>query len=590
MKFNLFNRLYVLGLILSLMGAAIVVQIIRVQTDPTIGDVIVESNTSKYEIDSSIVTPERGSIYDSSGHLLAGNRIAYEVGIYLVSVDDANEAQFIASTLAGVMGLDYNYIMERVSIPYVAGESEYAVILDPVDADVVAKLEAEIKRLSDTGNNSLSGVAWTEHLVRNYPEGSLASNILGWFPYRDAVNGRAELGVEGYYNDTLAGSPEKVELPRNPYDIQTYREVPPGASLILTINREVQAAMEELIDQAVESSKSKGGTILVMDPKTGEIIAMANSERMDINKYWEFDQHITEPTAFNRSITRLYEPGSVFKVLTMSIGLDTGTVTPESTYYDSGWFDTGGSPIHNWDGTVWGEQNMTGCMQHSINTCLAYVATEVGTSKYYEYLQKFGIGKLSNIDLGGEAWYPLAVPGDEFWSDSNLGRNAFGQSVSVSVVQLASAISSVANDGKMMAPHVVKAVVDQGVQYDTPLRVVSQPIKAETAHTLSDMLAVSLEEEASNALVDGYRVAGKTGTADIAIPGQGYTGELTNASFVGWGPVDDPKFLIYVWLEEPRTDKWGSVIAAPVFSEAFKTVAQLMNLPPDDIRKQTVSK
>jgi cell division protein FtsI/penicillin-binding protein 2 len=179
--------------------------------------------------------------------------------------------------------------------------------------------------------------------------------------------------------------------------------------------------------------------------------------------------------------------------------------------------------------------------------------------------------------------YPLSVPGDPTWYTVNLATNSFGQGLAVTPIQLITAISSIANDGKMMAPHILKAYIQDGVQYDTKPQVLGQPISAETAHTLTEMLATSLEQEASDALVEGIRVAGKTGTAEIAVNGM-YTSNLTNASFVGWGPTSDPKFIVYIWLEKPRTSIWGSVVAAPVFRDVVKELVVLMDIPLENVQ------
>jgi cell division protein FtsI/penicillin-binding protein 2 len=169
------------------------------------------------------------------------------------------------------------------------------------------------------------------------------------------------------------------------------------------------------------------------------------------------------------------------------------------------------------------------------------------------------------------------------WYTINLATNSFGQGVAVTPIQLLMAASAIANDGKMVAPHLLKAYIQDGQQYNTASQYVGMPITAETARTLTDMLATSLEEEASDALVEGYRVAGKTGTAEIAVNGQ-YSSNQTNASFVGWGPVDDPKFIVYVWLEKPKSSIWGSIVAAPVFRDVVQEIVVLMNIPPDDVR------
>jgi cell division protein FtsI/penicillin-binding protein 2 len=201
-------------------------------------------------------------------------------------------------------------------------------------------------------------------------------------------------------------------------------------------------------------------------------------------------------------------------------------------------------------------------------------------------LQHFGIGHLTGIDLSGEVNWPLSVAGDPNWYPVNLGTNSFGQGVATTPIQMITAISAVANNqGKMMAPRVLKSVIQDGEQYNNPPQVIGSPISAQTAQTETAMLSQSLEKESSVALVDGYRVAGKTGTAEIPGPG-GYLTDLTNASFVGWGPVDDPRFLVYVWLEKPTSSPWGSVVAAPVFSEIVKNLVVLIDLPPDAVRQE----
>jgi cell division protein FtsI/penicillin-binding protein 2 len=177
----------------------------------------------------------------------------------------------------------------------------------------------------------------------------------------------------------------------------------------------------------------------------------------------------------------------------------------------------------------------------------------------------------------------LKSPGDSDWYDADLGTNAFGQGVSVTPLQLAAATSAVANDGKVMTPHIVRSIISKGYQYDLEPTVMARPIKPETAHTLSSILETSLVGESSDALVPGYSVAGKTGTAEIPTP-FGYTSSQTNASFVGWGPVDDPQFLVYIWLEKPTISPWGSEVAAPVFSKVVQKLVVLLNIPPDDVR------
>ncbi|HUG34946.1 MAG TPA: penicillin-binding protein 2, partial [Anaerolineales bacterium] len=325
------------------------------------------------------------------------------------------------------------------------------------------------------------------------------------------------------------------------------------------------------------------------NPRNGEILAMATTPRMDLNNYGNYFSLYSNGSQYNRSIGTAYEPGSVLKILTMAAALDTGTVTPQTTFVDTGSIQVGGITIQNWNRDSWGQQNMVGCLQHSLNVCMAWVSTQMGPQAFYGYMERFGLGHPTGIDLAGEAMGRLKVPGDSDWYNVDLGTNAFGQGVTVTPLQMLMAASAIANDGKMVTPHVLYSMLRDGHQYNVPSQYGGSPITSQTAHTLSEMLAVSLEAEASGALLPGYRVAGKTGTAQIPTD-FGYDPSTTNVSFIGWGPVDDPEFMIYVWLNKPTSSPWSSETAAPVFSQVAEQTVILLNIPPDNVRSQFVSR
>ena len=397
----------------------------------------------------------------------------------------------------------------------------------------------------------------------------------------DREYGAGYYGVEEYYDDLLAGTPMETFMPRNPYLLEDLPNVPAGESLVLTIDREIQAMVEKKLDEAVKEYEAESGTVIIIDPRNGEILAMVSQPRINLNQYWKFEEQFKDKVPFNRAISETYEPGSVFKVLTMAAAFDAGAVDEKTIFNDPGHFEYGGSTIYNWNRRGWGKQTMQGCMQHSLNVCLAWVATELGKDDFYDYLNAFGIGHRTNIDLGGEKIWPLNTPEDSDWYPIQLATNSFGQGVAVTPIQLASAIASVANDGKMMKPHVLKAIIQNGKQYNTTPQVLSVPIKPETARTMTNLLVESLKEESSLALVPGYNIAGKTGTAEIPVDGV-YGIDLTNASFVGWGPAEDPQFLVYVWIEKPGKSPWGSVVAAPVFSSITQELVKFLDIPPED--------
>jgi cell division protein FtsI/penicillin-binding protein 2 len=592
-----YSRYLILGTFLSLVGLLIVAQMVHIQTSKQAVDVIKYGKEWAYV--PKTIFPERGKIYDRYGSLLVGNTLKYEVGLNLVDVSDP---ETIARAMETILGLDYQETLEKAKTPK-SETAAYVLLKDFVPSEKALEIRqlmdsyqrmAEQPEMEGKFAPNLNGIILSSHLQRSYPEGPLASNILGFYtlntsqasrtPDRHEIRiGDGFFGIEEKFDDILAGTPVDVQVPLSPVLVDQVPEVPPGGDIVLTIDREIQASMEKVIDAHVKKSGAVSGTLIVLDPETGEVLSMATSPRLDPNEYWKIGKLFDNAAYYNRAVSTTYEPGSVFKVLTMAAALDAGAVTPETPFLDTGEFEIGGAIIRNWDGNAWGEQNMIGCMQHSLNVCLSWIAKQLGPKRFYEYMQNFGIGQPTGIDLAGESNFPLRTPGDGNWYDVDLATNSFGQGLAVTPIQLASAISAAANDGKIMAPHVVKSVISNGRQYNTTIQPISQPISAETAYTLTEMLAISLEEESSDALVEGYRVAGKTGTGEIPTP-WGYTLGVTNASFVGWGPTDDPKFLVYVWLEKPKTSIWGSIVASPVFSDAVRELVVLMNIPPDDVR------
>lgn len=585
------SRFSLIGGALSLAGLFILGWLIRIQISDAANNIPYDD----YSYDERTIYPERGGIYDRWNHLLAGNKEVYELGVDMRYVTDP---QTIALTVSSLLELDYDVIYRLLTEKPEEGEEMpvYITLSKSVDPEKIDELKENIERLDEQAARvsakkrqtmpNLNGLTWSPTLQRSYPEGSLASNMLGFYPYLDRETGRGYFGIEEKYDGLLAGKPILVRDPVNPYLIDKASAIPSGGSLVLTIDREIQSMVERILDDAVENSGSESGTIIIMDPRNGEILAMSSTPRLDPNKYWEYAETFPGATPFNRAIGQTYEPGSVFKVLTMAAAMDAGIVTPDTEFLDTGSITVGGIALHNWDGGAWGPQTMLGCMQHSLNVCLAWVATELGPSNFYSYMQKFGIGHLTGIDLAGEANFPLTTHGDPYWYPVNLGTNSYGQGVATTPIQMITAVSAVANNsGIMYRPHILRYFTENGEETLNPPQPIGSPIKAETAKTLSDMLAVSLEEESSDALVEGYKVAGKTGTGSIPTK-DGYTINLTNASFVGWGPVDDPRFIVYVWLEKPQSSIWGSKVAAPVFRDVVKELVVLLDLPPDTIRQQ----
>lgn len=546
-----------------------------------------------YEYMTVEVSSERGNIYDRQGYLLAGNTVTYSIALNLQASN--GHAQFIADNISGIFNLDPEMVKTVADYPFVPGLNvEYTLTNDATKEQLAAfqekknSLPREYLNKNDRPED-LDAVIAYPNIHRYYPNDNLAYNIIGFFPYKNPTSGAA-YGIEQYYDDILSAKTISHRFSLDPNVPNRIPDLPNGASIVLTIDRKIQEICEDHIRQTLESTEAKNVTVIVENPKTGEIIAMASTPSIDLNEYWDSGKVYTKDNKFNPAVMQPYEPGSVFKVLTMAIAIDTGVVKPSTIYNDTGVYSVMGTDILNWNQGAWGPQTMVGCMQHSLNTCMAHITDLVGAEKFYEYLDKFRIGKPTNIELAGEDYYPLIKPGSSLWSQINLATNSFGQGLMATPIQMISAISAMANDGVIMQPHIVREIRYNGqVQKIVPTEI-GRPVSAETARTITDMLATSVsievEDMLTEELLEKIKFAGKTGTGEIAIEGLGYVSETANASFVGWGPVDDPQFIAYVWVQEPTKGSiWGSQVSAPLFSDIILDIYPYMRLPDDRTRQ-----
>jgi cell division protein FtsI/penicillin-binding protein 2 len=316
-----------------------------------------------------------------------------------------------------------------------------------------------------------------------------------------------------------------------------------------------------------------------MEPKTGAVLGMASYPAYDPNNYSASNERLF----FDPIVSEQYEPGSVFKIITMAAGLDAATVTPESTIYDGGQIEVGGRVIYNWDRQGHGTVDMTGVLAQSLNVGATQVAVGLGKDRFYTYVKRFGFGRLTEVDLDSEGPGTLKTPKDASWHESDLGTNSFGQGIAVTPIQIATAVGAIANDGLLMKPYITERIVDGERELIIKPTVVRRAVSQETAQTLTGMLVKALQYADSNAQVPGYEVAGKTGTAEIPVPG-GYHPTLTLASFAGFLPADDPQVLVLVIIDRPTSSRWGSQTAAPMFSRIAEQLVILLDIPPDSVR------
>lgn len=505
--------------------------------------------------------PNRGTIYDRNGAVLAANSSDYQIGVSPNLVSDADQ---MATTLAPYLNIPRYELLTKLT-----SERPYELLagrVTPAVADSIRALGYEDDGLQ------------IEPIPRRiYPQGKLLCHVLGYTTF----DGIGSAGVEGYYQNELAGEAASAFVNISPLTEQPEVIAREGDSLVLTIDRSIQYLVEQRLQQAVAEHGAEDGTIIVMDPRTGAILAMASTPCYDPYVYYQ----VNDPTIFLNPVTsKQYEPGSVMKLITMAAALDSGTVTPSTTYYDSGVLQVGGAQVYNWDRGGHGQTDMTNLLVNSWNVGAATIATWMGPETFYTYLDLFGFGRPTGIDVMSEAAGVMNHPGDELWTEAEIATNSFGQGLAVTPLQMISAVSAIANDGVIMQPYLVQERHSlNGEIFVHQPTILSRPISAETAKTLSTMAVTVVAQGLDEATVDGYTVAGKSGTAQIPVNGI-YDPVNVVASFIGWLPADDPELLVFVILNKPTSAYWGSQTAAPVFSDLVSELVVMLNIPPDGIR------
>ncbi len=500
----------------------------------------------------------RGSIYDQHGYLLAASSLVYDIGAVPALVPKADKG-VVADRLAPLLGKSRTELFDLLTA-------------DATFVQLQRGMPAEIaKQISSW---KVPGLQCEKRSSRSYPNGTLASAVTGFV----TDEGQAAYGLESYYDEQLRGCDGRRQAAQDSLGTLTYRVQAPvdGADLYLSLDRNLQYVAEDALARAVASNDAKQGIVVVMNPQSGAILAMAVMPNFDPNRRQNDDPAVWN----NAAISEVYEPGSVFKVLTIAAALDAGVITAQSTYYDSGSITIGGEVIKNSDRAAHGETTIADLLAHSLNVGAAHVAGRMGAIKFYEYVQGFGFTRLTSVDLAYEAAGILRLPGDRDWHESDLGTNSFGQGLSTTPVQMLAAISAVANGGVLMRPYIVERMVQGGKVINTVPQSVRRVVSAEAARQTTDMLVDAVDTVMTAAIVPGYRVAGKSGTSQVATP-FGYDPDLTIASYVGYVPAGAPQLAILVILHHPVKEQWGTTAAAPVFREIAEQGLTMLGVPPD---------
>lgn len=505
------------------------------------------------------LTSKRGSITDRNGRDLAASLRVSSVFAQPAAVEDPARA---ARALAGALGLPAREILGKLR-----SDRPFVWIRRRVEPDVA---EAVVRL-------SLRGVGLLPESRRYYPRQELAAHLLGFVGLDD----RGLEGLEFQYDTLLGGQPRWVTAQQDARGRIVFRteeaDGPPGYDLILTIDEVLQYVTERELQAAVEKSEARGGTAIILDPHTGEILALANVPTFNPNRYQEAESFARR----DRAVTDAFEPGSVFKVFLAAGALEERVVQPQDRIYgENGAIQLGGLTIR--DHEKYGWLTVADVIAQSSNVGAIKIGLRLGKTLYYNYLSGFGFGSATGVDLPGET--PGLIRRPRHWSAVSLGALSIGQEVSVSPLQVATAVAAVANGGSLVRPFVGKALrsADGQVVRETAPLVLRRVISTETAHRLTDILErVVLEGTGKAAAVEGYAVAGKTGTAQKLEPATGrYSHGKVLASFVGFVPARAPRLCILVMIDEPKKLMWGGAIAAPTFREIAREALLYLKIPP----------
>lgn len=511
-------------------------------------------------------TPKRGEIKTSDNFPVATNKITYRVFANPKEVRDVKDTSFELSQI-----LDTDEASISASLNLDKFWVSIAENIDPEKKEEVEKLK-------------LPGVGFEQQYTRFYPEGSMAAQLIGFVGKDDLAKPKGYFGVEGYYDMLLKGKEGKAIQVHDAFGrpilakLSSVSNQIDGSNLLLTIDRSAQFLVEKRLKEGIEKYGALSAMAAVINPKTGEIIAMASFPNFDPMNYKIYSEALYK----NPFITDTYEPGSTFKPLVMSSALDAKLVTPKTKCpICSGPVSIGGYDIHTWNDKYRKDINMIDVIKHSDNTGMVYVAQKLEVDGMIKYLNRFGVGSLTGIDLQGEV-SPELKP-KNLWYPVDLATTGFGQGISITPIELLNAISAIANKGKRMQPHVVSAIQnpDKSTVKIKP-KLISKPISEETAKVMTEIMVNAVDNgEASWASLKGYRIAGKTGTASIPIAGH-YDPNQTIASFVGFAPANDPKFAMLVIFNRPQSSIYGAETAAPVFFQIAKDLLIYYQIPPNE--------
>lgn len=522
-----------------------------------------------------ISTGKRGSIFTSDNHLLVGNQRLYRLFSEPPLIKQKPDA--IKNQIADLilpLNSEYKEATESAKREEIEKNIENSLIQKLNISDkkwvglangITEEVKEKIEQLE------IEGLGFEPYFERFYPEASMAAHLTGFVGKDEQDQPIGYFGVEGSLNKELSAETQKSIV--SAFDSQIQSTKINGRDITLTIRRDIQFLIENELKNGAEKYGALHGEVIVMEPKTGKILGLAAYPTYDQKKFYNFEPELYK----NPSVSNFYEPGSTFKVLTVAIGIDTGAITPETVC------DSCDSPrqigkytIRTWNDVYNPNINMTDALSKSDNTAMIFAEEKIGQEKFIEYIKNFGLGQKVTTDLQEDTTPKFP----EKWGPVELATRSFGQGISATSLQMMRAINAIANNGLMMQPQIIERVSNQetGEEIITPPAPLTQIISPETARKVTAMMIESANHgEAQWIASKDYLVAGKTGTSQVVRPEGGYDEKKTIASFIGFAPADQPKFIMLVKLNEPSTSPWAAETAAPLWYKIADKLILMMD-------------
>jgi len=529
--------------------------------------------SEKQRFENQKIEATRGSIYFSDGAILASNKPTFLLYGQPKLLSDEKKKK-IAKILSPILSWPDEAKDLEVNLMEVLNRDLYWVILKK-------NLSIEIKK--EIEDLKLEGIGFEVESSRFYPEGSSSAHLLGFVGSNERGERTGYFGLEGEYNGELKGFSGLIKIEKDavglPILIGNFlgKTSKSGKSLKLNVDRTVQFIVEQNLLKGIEKYGAKAASAIVMDPKTGAVISIASFPSYDPGSFEKFPKELYR----NPTVADSYEPGSTFKVLVMAAAINEDLVKVDTNCdICEGPVEVGGFQIRTWNNKYLPGASMKEVIVHSDNTGMVFVGKKIGLEKMYSYIENFGFGQETDIDLQDELSPDIRAKKD--WREIDLATSSFGQGIAVTPIQMIRAVGVIANGGKLMEPQVVSEISDENGTFEVKPKVVREVIKEETAKIITEMMVAAVDEgEAKFAKPKGFKIAGKTGTAQIPVAGH-YDPNKTIASFVGFAPADDPKFVMLVRFDQPTSSTFGSETAAPTFFQIARELFTYYKIAPSE--------